>query len=82
MALLLRKIANIYVPPVDVLEDQAAFDEMFELHVEQKRLLQDLLVGGVDHEEVLEALEAYIGTSHMDHYIEQTEQQLDLLIAS
>ena len=82
MALLLRKVANIYVPPVDLLEDKAAFEQMFELHVEKKRLLNDLLVGGVDHEEVLEALEAYIGTSNMDNYIEQTEQQLDLLIAS
>ncbi|MGK7914735.1 MAG: hypothetical protein AB4038_04205 [Prochloraceae cyanobacterium] len=82
MALLLRQVANIYVPPVDVLEDRAAFDELFELHVEQKRLLQDLLVGGVDHEEVLEALEAYIGTSHMDNYIERVEPRLDLIFSS
>lgn len=82
MVLLLRKVANIYVPPVDVLEDKAAFDQLFELHVEQKRLLQDLLVGGVDHEEVLEALEAYIGTPNMDRYLEQVEPQLDLIFDS
>lgn len=82
MALLLRKVANLYVPPVNVLEDKAAFEQMFELHVEKKRLLNDLLIGGVDHEEVLEALEAYIGTSNMDNYIEQTEQQLDLILTS
>lgn len=82
MVLLLRKVANIYVPPVDVIEDKAAFDQLFELHVEQKRLLQDLLVGGVDHEEVLEALEAYIGTPNMDRYLEQVEPQLDLIFDS
>lgn len=82
MVLLLHKVSNIYVPPVDVLDDSKAFDKLFELHIEKKRLLQDLLLGGIDHEEVLEALEAYIGTSHMDSYIEQTEQQLDRLIAS
>ena len=79
MALLLRQVSDILVPPVDILQDEKAFDEMFELHVEQKLLLQDLLRGGVDYEEVLEALEVYLGTPAMDAYIHRVEPQLDQL---
>ncbi len=82
MVLLLRKVSDILVPPVEILQDEKAFDEMFELHVEQKLLLQDLLVGGVDYEEVLEALEVYLGTPAMDAYINRIEPQLDLILPS
>ena len=82
MVLLLRQVSNAFIPAVDLVEDKEEFDHLFALHVEKKRLLQDLLVGGVPYEEVLEALEAYIGTSNMDSYIEETEQKLELIICS
>ena len=74
-----RKLANIYIPPVDVLDDVRAVEELLELHIEQKRLFSDLVAGGINHQEILEALEAYIGISQMDEYIASTEQQLDEL---
>ncbi len=79
MALLLRKVSDILVPPVDILQEEKAFDQMFAIHCEQKLLLQDLLIGGVDYEEVLEALEVYLGTPAMDAYIHRVEPQLDQL---
>lgn len=77
--ILLRKTASIYIPPVQVIEDGDLFDSMFESHCQQKLLFNDLINGDVDHEEILEALEAYIGTSQMDNYIAATEKQLDEL---
>ena len=74
-----RKVANIYIPPVTNIENEA-FDEMFKAHVLQKQLFQDLVAGGVDHEEVLEALEVFIQTRNMDSYIQRTEQKLDQLV--
>ena len=49
MALLLRQVSDILVPPVDILQDEKAqdekaFDQMFATPCEQKLLLQDLLV--------------------------------------
>ena len=44
MAFLLRQVSDILVPPVDILQDEKAFDQMFATHCEQKLLLQDLLV--------------------------------------
>lgn len=82
MALLHREISNILVPSVDVLEDKAAFKQLFAIHCEKKLLLQDLITGGVDHEEVLEALEIYIGTSKMDAYIDQIEPEMDCLFSA
>ena len=82
MVLLLRKVSDILVPSVDIIQDETAFSEMFALHCEQKQLLQDLLLGGVDYEEVLEALEVYVGTAAMDAYINRVEPQLDLILPS
>jgi len=79
---LLRRVSSIYIPDVDVVPDEAAFNQMFAVHMEEKQLLQDLILGGVDHEEVLEALEVYIGTPNMDSYIEKTESELDSFLDS
>lgn len=79
MVLLPRKVASIYIPSVQVVEDKDLFDSMFEAHCQQKLLFNDLIKGGVNHEEILEALELYIGTSQMDSYIASSEQQLDEL---
>ncbi|MEO1006901.1 MAG: hypothetical protein AAFW67_13910, partial [Cyanobacteria bacterium J06638_38] len=77
---LLRKVSSVYVPPVEVLEDEKAFDDLFQLHIEKKRLMKDLITGGVNHQEVLEALEVYIGTSNMDSYIEETQERANLIL--
>lgn len=77
--MLSRELANIYIPPVNVLNDSDAMNELMTLHIQQKMLFKDLITGGIDHEEVLEALEAYIGTKNMDDYIISTESQLDKL---
>ena len=78
--LLQRYVANIYVPPVEVLDDMGAMNQMLAAHIEQKQLFADLLSGEVDHEELLEVVEAYVGTNNMDSYIDSTEQQLDRLV--
>ena len=57
-----------------------AVKQMFEIHCERKMLLNDLIKGGVDYETVLDACEAYLGTSAMDDFIQQVEPQLDKLI--
>ena len=75
-----RRVANIFVPPVDYLEDEEALTQMFAIHVERKLLFNDLVEGGVDFETVLEACEAYIGTSQMDGFIAEVEPQLDLIV--
>ena len=80
MITLRRKVANILIPPVEVLKDKKAVDEMFAIHCERKLLLNDLIKGGVDYDTVLDACEAYLGTSAMDNYIKQVEPQLDKLI--
>lgn len=77
--MLSRTLANIYIPPVNVLNDSGAMTELMELHIEQKMLFKDLVSGGINHEEILEALEASIGTKHMDAYIIPIESQLDKL---
>ncbi|ELS04810.1 hypothetical protein Xen7305DRAFT_00045460 [Xenococcus sp. PCC 7305] len=79
---LLRKVSSVYVPPVEVLEDEKAFDDLFQLHIEKKRLMKDLIIGGVNHQEILEALEVYIGTSNMDSYIEETQERANLILSS
>ena len=75
-----RTVANIFIPPVDYLEDKEAMEQMFSIHCERKLLFNDLVEGNVDYEEVLEACEMYIGTKVMDDFIESIEPQLDKLI--
>ncbi|MGD1920405.1 MAG: hypothetical protein ACFCAD_16900 [Pleurocapsa sp.] len=78
--LLQRKVANIYIPPVDVMEDREAMNQLLAFHVEQKNFFAALVEDDICHEDVLEYVETYIGTRDMDNYIEVTEQQLDQLI--
>lgn len=80
--LLQRQVANIYVPPVDVLDDKQALNEIFALHIEQKHFFNALVDDDACHEDVLEYVETYIGTQNMDDYVERTEQQLEQLIVS
>ena len=79
--MLLRKLASIYIPPVTVLEDTQAMNQLLELHYEQKLLFNDLIKGGIDHDEVLEALEAYIGIKNLDNYCAHVEKKLDIFEA-
>lgn len=80
--LLQRQVANIYIPPVKVLDDKGAMNQMLAAHIEQKQLFVDLVSGEVDHEDLLEVVEAYVGTQNMDNYIEVTEQQLDRFLGA
>ena len=81
MSLVLKRIVSeIYVPPVKVLDDKSAMNQLFLAHIEQKQLFADLLSGEVDHEELLEVVEAYVGTNNMDSFIDSTEQQLNRLV--
>ena len=80
MLTLKRKVADILIPPVNVLDDKQAFKQIFDIHCERKMLLDDLVKGGVDYYTVLDACEAYLGTSAMDEFIQQVEPQLDKLI--
>ena len=40
--LLQRKVANIYIPPVDVLDDKQAMDQLIAIHIEQKNFFAAL----------------------------------------
>lgn len=77
---LVRRTADIYIPPVEVLKDDAAMNQMMALHIEQKKFFNALVTDDCCHEDVLEFVEAYIGTSEMDRYIESTEQKLVKLV--
>ncbi len=78
--ILQRKVANIYIPPVDVIDDREAMNQMLAHHVEQKNFFAALATDDVCHEDVLEYVETFVETRNMDAYIEQTEQQLNQLI--
>ena len=77
--LLQRKVANIYIPPVDVLDDKQAMDQLIAIHIEQKNFFAALATDDTCHEDVLEYVETYVGTRNMDTYIDSTERQLEQL---
>lgn len=77
---LVRRVADIYIPPVEVIDDRSYMDSMMAAHIEQKNFFNALVTDEVCHEDVLEFVEAYIGTREMDIYIDRTEQQLTQLI--
>jgi hypothetical protein len=80
--LLTRKVADIFIPSVDILDDTKACEQLLDLHCEQKLLFNSLLTGDANFEDMLEALEAYVGVSQMDEYISEIEvgvEDLNLL---
>lgn len=79
--LLQRQVADIYIPPVDVIDDKAAMNQLMDLHILQKQFFAALVEDDICHEDVLDFVETYIGTHQMDSYVVQTEAQLDQLIA-
>ncbi len=74
-----RKISNILIPAVDIPDDEKAFEQLFEIHCLKKQLFSELVKGEADFEEILEALEAFIGTSNMDGYLLDVQPKLDKL---
>ena len=78
--LLQRSLGGIYIPPVDVMDDQAAMGEMLETHIQQKDFLMALSTDEYIHEDILEFVETYVGTNNMDKYIQKTEQKLDRVL--
>lgn len=79
---LIRKTADIYIPPVEVIDDRDAMNQMMALHVEQKNFFNALVTDDCCHEDVLEYVEAFVGTSEMDRYIKETEARLTELFSS
>ncbi|MEM8779999.1 MAG: hypothetical protein AAGF26_14230 [Cyanobacteria bacterium P01_G01_bin.49] len=57
-------------------------NRLMEAHFQQKQFFKALVEDDGCQEDVLEFMEAYIGTSQMDSYIDRTEQQLDRLMQS
>lgn len=72
-----RQLADIYIPEVDLSLDSAEVAAAWVNHVQQKIIFRELVNGGADSEEVLEALEVFIGTSNMDGYLLDIEPQLE-----
>lgn len=72
-----RQYSSILVP--EVFTSEAEFDQLFHLHCLKKQLLSELIDGEADFEEVLEALETFIGTSNMDGYLMDIERPLNQL---
>ncbi len=77
--LLERRISNILIPAVDISTDENAFEQLFEIHCLKKQLFSELVKGEASFEEILEALEAFIGTSNMDGYLLDVQPKLDKL---
>lgn len=73
---LIRRVADIYIPPVTVIDDKEAMNQLMALHFEQKQFFNALVTDDVCHEDVLEFIEAYVDTRAMDDRINQIEQQL------
>lgn len=72
-----RSLSNIYIPPVST-ENQNTqeIEYLWKLHCQQKLLFRELITADADSEEILEALETFIGTSNMDAYLLDIEPQL------
>ncbi len=74
-----RRISNILIPAVDIPDDEKAFEQLFEIHCLKKQLFSELVEGEASFEEILEALETFIGTSNMDGYLLEIEPKLNNL---
>ena len=57
--LLSRQVANIYIPPVDVINDKTEMNQLLALHIEQKNFFAALVQDDTCHEDVLEYVETY-----------------------
>lgn len=68
------------MPPVEIIDDDKAMNELLEAHYEQKQMFKDLLTGEADLEELLEVMEMWIGTPNMDRYVAETEEKLNKII--
>ncbi len=74
-----RRISNILIPAVDILDEEKAFEQLFQIHCLKKQLFSELVEGEASFEEILEALETFIGTSNMDGYLLEIEPKLNNL---
>ncbi|MDJ0576579.1 MAG: hypothetical protein QNJ65_15600 [Xenococcaceae cyanobacterium MO_234.B1] len=78
-----RKISNILIPAVDIPSSENVahnnFEELFQIHCLKKQLFSELVEGEASFEEILEALETFIGTSNMDGYLLEIEPKLNNL---
>lgn len=75
-----RRLANIYIPEVPTNLDSDEFEAVWQAHVAQKQLFRELSRTDADSEDVLEALETFVGTANMDDYISSIEPQLSSFI--
>lgn len=74
-----RQVGEILISGVNTSCDEAAFKQLFALHVEKKKLFHDLVNGEVDFEDIVEALEVLIETKNMDSWISEFTPSLDSL---
>ena len=72
-----RQLADIYIPEVDLSLDSEEIEAAWVNHVQQKIIFRELINADADSEEMLEALEVFIGTSNMDGYLLDIEPQLE-----
>lgn len=74
-----REISQILIEDVKFNLDEKSFESEFELHIIKKRMFHELVEGEANFEEILEALESFVGTSNMDVYLIDVCPQLDRL---
>lgn len=72
-----RKLANIYIPDVSLGVDEELIKASWQIHCQQKILFKEMIDGDCDSEEILEALEVFIGTQNMDGYLLDIEPQIE-----
>ena len=77
-----RQLANIYIPEVSLTMDSEEVENAWKLHCQQKVLFKELVDADANSEEILEALEVFIGTSNMDGYILDVEPELNHFLAA
>lgn len=71
-----RELADIFIPPVDILDDKEATDQLLDIHREQKLLFKTLIDGNGSIEDVVDALEDWMGIDEVDSYCDRIEREV------
>ena len=72
-----RKYANILVDPVSCNLPDDVLAELFRQHVAKKQLVRELVSQNASHDDVLDAMEMYVGTKNMDNYLITRKEDLN-----
>lgn len=72
-----RDLQSIFLPPTDSLE-QGADDEQFGANLRIYRTINDAILGKVDLDEAIEAIEQDVLYGDMDIYLDEIERDIGI----